>query len=74
MPNWGGWVAQVACRMPHDYRCLLYVCEVCGVLRREVASHDLVGPGAKADTAMWFWLAETAALWTSSKNGVQMVL
>lgn len=36
--------------MPRGYKCLLYVREVYGVSRREVASRDLVGPGAKADS------------------------
>lgn len=69
VPNWGGWEAQVAYRMPREYRCLLYLQKVYGELRREVASHDLVGPGAMADLVMWFWLAEATTSQTSSKLG-----
>lgn len=41
----------MACRVQRDYRCLLYLHEICGELRHGHAFHELVGSGATADIA-----------------------
>lgn len=41
----------MACRMQHEYRCLLYLWEAYGELKHGGASHELVGSGATPDIA-----------------------